>query len=161
MKKMSELITLCRIDACAIMCSQYESQPKVWPSPIGVQQVLFKKNMVNQESFFSQRTIKEVKQLNKHSKDNRVKKMTQFMFNNICGKWVVHGLNFWDLNDLSLLLDEKMSNIDKRMDAFAITPLNAQGASSSSSSFMVALPLMTMISGWIYELTNLHLNLAS
>ncbi|MBA0707724.1 hypothetical protein Golax_019746 [Gossypium laxum] len=155
MKKMSELITLCGIDACAIMYSQYESQPKVWPSPIGVQQVLFKlkmipemeqrKNMVNQENFLSQRTIKEVKQLNKHCKDNRVKKMTQFMFNNICGKWVVHGLNFWDLNNLSLLLDEKISNIDKRMDAFAITPLNAQGASSSPSSFMVALPLMTMV----------------
>ncbi|MBA0707725.1 hypothetical protein Golax_019746, partial [Gossypium laxum] len=108
---MSELITLCGIDACAIMYSQYESQPKVWPSPIGVQQVLFKlkmipemeqrKNMVNQENFLSQRTIK--------------------------------------------LLDEKISNIDKRMDAFAITPLNAQGASSSPSSFMVALPLMTMV----------------
>ncbi|MBA0552412.1 hypothetical protein Golob_023223, partial [Gossypium lobatum] len=44
-----------------------------------------------------------------------------------------------------LLLDEEMSNIDKRMDAFAISPLNAQGASSSPSSFMVALPLMTMV----------------
>ncbi|MBA0735500.1 hypothetical protein Gogos_019345 [Gossypium gossypioides] len=31
------------------------------------------------------------------------------------------------------------------MDAFVITPLNAQGASLSSSSFMVALPLMTMV----------------
>ncbi|MBA0609096.1 hypothetical protein Godav_021217 [Gossypium davidsonii] len=122
MKKMSELITLCGIDTCVIMYSQYENP-----------------------SFLSQRTIKEVKQLNNHCKDNRVKKMTQFMFNNICGKWVVHGLNFWDLNDLSLFLDEKMSKIDKRMDAFAITPLNAQGASSSSSSFMVALPLMTMV----------------
>ncbi|MBA0825044.1 hypothetical protein Goarm_021664 [Gossypium armourianum] len=79
MKQMSELITLCGIDACAIMMIPEMEQ---------------RKNMVNQESFLSQRTIKEVKQLNKHRKDNRVKKMTQFMFNNICGKWVVHGLNF-------------------------------------------------------------------
>ncbi|KAL1178422.1 hypothetical protein V6Z11_A03G096600 [Gossypium hirsutum] len=162
MKNMSELITLCKIDACAIMYSQYESQPKFKMIPEMEQ----RKNMVNQEIFLSQRTIKEVK------------KMTQFMFNNICGKRVVHDLNFWDLNHLNLLLNEKMSNIDKRMDAFAITPFNAQGALSSSSLFMVALPLVTMvmpktmprtgtedvvqsdISRWIYELTNLHPNLA-
>ncbi|MBA0702732.1 hypothetical protein Goari_027358 [Gossypium aridum] len=49
--------------------------------------------------------------------------MTQVMFNNIYGKWVVHGLNFGDINNLNLLLVEKMSNIDMRKDAFAMTPL--------------------------------------
>ncbi|MBA0552257.1 hypothetical protein Golob_023086 [Gossypium lobatum] len=28
--------------------------------------------------------------------------MTQVMFNNICGKRVVHGLNFGEINDLNL-----------------------------------------------------------
>ncbi|MBA0729950.1 hypothetical protein Golax_022501 [Gossypium laxum] len=108
---MSELSTLCGINACAIMYSPYESQLEVWPSPIGGQQVLSKfkmilemeqrKNMVNQESFLSQRTVK--------------------------------------------LLNEKISNIDKRMEAFAMAPLYTQRASSSSSSSMVALPLMTMV----------------
>ncbi|KAA3456916.1 agamous-like MADS-box protein AGL80 [Gossypium australe] len=155
MKKMSELSTLCGIDACVIMYSPYKSQPEVWPSPKGVQQVLSKfkmipkmeqrNNMVNQESFLSQRTIKVVEQLKKHCKDNREKEMTQVMFNNICNKWVIHGLNFGDINDLNLLLDEKMSNIDKRMDAFAMTSLYTQEASSSLSSSMVALPPMTMV----------------
>ncbi|MBA0735498.1 hypothetical protein Gogos_019343, partial [Gossypium gossypioides] len=155
MKKMSELSTLCWINACAIMYSPYKSQLEVWPSSIRGQQVLSKfkvileieqrKNMVNQDSFLSQRTVKVVKQLKKHCKDNQEKEMTLVMFNNICGKWVIHGFNFRDINDLNFLLNEKISNIDKRMDAFAMTPLYTQRASSSSSSSMVALPLMTMV----------------
>nr|KJB19488.1 hypothetical protein B456_003G105500 [Gossypium raimondii] len=151
MKKMSELSNLCGINACAIMYSPYESQLEVWPSPIEGQQVLSKsrmilemeqrKNMVNQESFLSQSIVKVVEQLKKHCKDNQEKEMTLVMFNNICGKWVIHGFNFRDINDLN----EKISNIDKRMDAFAMTPLYTQRASSSSSSSMVALPLMTMV----------------
>ncbi|MBA0633827.1 hypothetical protein Godav_028927 [Gossypium davidsonii] len=68
MRKMSELSTLCGIGACAIMYSPYESRPEVWPSRTGFQQVLSKfkmipemeerKNLVNQESFLSQRTVK-------------------------------------------------------------------------------------------------------
>ncbi|PPD89485.1 hypothetical protein GOBAR_DD13578 [Gossypium barbadense] len=100
-----------------------------------------RKNMVNQESFLSQRTVKVVEQLKKHCKDNQEKEMTLVMFNNICGKWVIHGFNFRDINDLN----EKINNIDKRMDAFVMTPLYTQRASSSSSSSMVALPLMTMV----------------
>ncbi|KAK5813511.1 hypothetical protein PVK06_028962 [Gossypium arboreum] len=42
MKKVSELSTLCGINVCAIMYNPYESQPKVWPSPMGVQRVLSK-----------------------------------------------------------------------------------------------------------------------
>ena len=45
MKKVSELSTLCGIEACAIVFSPYDAQPELWPSPIGVQRVLsqFKK----------------------------------------------------------------------------------------------------------------------
>ncbi|MBA0785693.1 hypothetical protein Gotri_026980, partial [Gossypium trilobum] len=127
---MSELSTLCGISACAIMYSPYESQPEVWPSRIGFQQVLSKfkmipemeerKNLVNQESFLSQRIVKVVEQLRKDYKDKREKEMTQVMFNNIYDKWVVHGLNFGDINDLNLLLVEKISNIDMRKDAVAL-----------------------------------------
>ncbi|MBA0736285.1 hypothetical protein Gogos_009849 [Gossypium gossypioides] len=154
-KKLSELSSLCGIDACSIMFSPYESQPEVWPSPMGVQQVLSKfetipemeknKNMLNQESFLSQKTTKAAEQLKKHCKENWEKEMTHVMFNTICGKGVVHGLNFEALSEINLLLDKKMSDIDKRIDALANTPLNPQGVSSSSSSPLVALPPMKMV----------------
>ncbi|PPD89488.1 hypothetical protein GOBAR_DD13581 [Gossypium barbadense] len=86
---MSELSTLCGIGACAIMYSPYESQPEVWPSRIGFQQVLSKfkmipemeerKNLVIQESFLSQRIVKVVEQLRKDYKDKQEKEMTQVM----------------------------------------------------------------------------------
>ncbi|TYG76652.1 hypothetical protein ES288_D03G130400v1 [Gossypium darwinii] len=136
-KKMSELSTICGINACAIM---YKGQ-QVLSKFRMILEMEQRKNMVNQESFLSQRTVKVVEQLKKHCKDNQEKEMTLVMFNNICGKWVIHGFNFRDINDLN----EKINNIDKRMDAFAMTPLYTQRASSSSSSSMVALPLMTMV----------------
>ncbi|PPS09441.1 hypothetical protein GOBAR_AA11200 [Gossypium barbadense] len=56
MKKMSELSTFCGINACAIMCSHYESQPEDYQN-----------NGIAQEAF----------------KYNREKEMTQVMLNNI------------------------------------------------------------------------------
>ncbi|MBA0729948.1 hypothetical protein Golax_022501 [Gossypium laxum] len=74
MKRMSELSTLCGINACAIMYSPYESQLEVWPSPIGGQQVLSKfkmilemeqrKNMVNQERVIHGFNFKDINDLN-------------------------------------------------------------------------------------------------
>ena len=74
-KKVSELSTLCGIDACAILYGPYDSQPEVWPSPLGVQLVVahFKKmlemeqskKMVNQEGFLKQRVAKGNEQLKK------------------------------------------------------------------------------------------------
>ena len=50
MKKVSELSTLCGIEACAIVYSPYDAQPEVWPSPIMVQRVLARfKNMPEME----------------------------------------------------------------------------------------------------------------
>ncbi|PPR85870.1 hypothetical protein GOBAR_AA34816 [Gossypium barbadense] len=155
MKKLSELSSLCGIDACSIMYSPYKSLPEVWPSPMGVQQVLSKletipdmeksKNMLNQESFLSQKTTKAAEQLKKHCKENWEKEMTHVMFNTICGKGVFHGLKFEALSEINLLLDKKMSDIDKRIDVLAKTPINPQGVSSSSSSSLIALPPMMMV----------------
>ena len=75
MKKVSELSTLCAIDACAILYSPYDSQPEVWPSPLGAQCVVARlkkmlemeqsKKMVNQENFLIQRVAKGNEQLKK------------------------------------------------------------------------------------------------
>ncbi|KAK9292177.1 hypothetical protein L1049_020137 [Liquidambar formosana] len=109
-KKVSELSTLCGIEACAIIYSPYDSQPEIWPSPLGVRRVVaqFKempemeqsKKMVNQESFLRQRIVKAKEQLKKQQKDNREKEVSQVMFHNLSGRAGLHNLNIVDLNDL-------------------------------------------------------------
>ncbi|KAK8285644.1 hypothetical protein V6Z12_D08G238800 [Gossypium hirsutum] len=132
MKKVSELSTLCEIDACAIMYNPYETQLEVWPSPMGVQQVLSKfnnipkmehsKNMENQESFLSKRITKVAKQLKKHCKEIWEKEMTQ------CSTTFV-----------------AKGDIDMRINELSKTPLNPQSASSSLSSSVVTLAPMMMV----------------
>ncbi|WOH00831.1 hypothetical protein DCAR_0520206 [Daucus carota subsp. sativus] len=126
MKKVGELSTLCGIDACAIIYSQYEPQPEVWPNTLGVQRVLaqFKrmpemeqsKKMVNQESFIRQRIAKANEQLKKQHKDNREKEMIEVMYQCLTGKLGLQNLMIPDLNDLGWLIDQKLKEINKRID---------------------------------------------
>ncbi|GKV44248.1 hypothetical protein SLE2022_141470 [Rubroshorea leprosula] len=153
MKKVSELTTLCGIDACAIVYSPYDSQPEIWPSPGGVQRVLsrFKKlpemeqskKMVNQESFLRQRIAKANEQLKKMSKDNREKEMTEVMFQGLAGKPLLN-LNLMDLNDLGWLIEQNLKDINKRVDLLTKGPHNSQVPLSSTmagaSGTMVAPP---------------------
>ncbi|XP_050225289.1 agamous-like MADS-box protein AGL80 [Mercurialis annua] len=122
LKKVSELSTLCGIEACAIIYSPYDAQPEVWPSPIGVQRVLsqFKnmpemeqsKKMVNQESFLRQRMGKANEQLKKQRKENREKEVTQVMFQSLTGRGL-NNLNMMDLNDLGWMIDQYLKEIYK------------------------------------------------
>lgn len=131
MKKVGELSTLCGIDACAIIYSQYEPQPEVWPNTLGVQRVLaqFKrmpemeqsKKMVNQESFIRQRIAKANEQLKKQHKDNREKEMTEVMYQCLTGKIGLQNLMIPDLNDLGWLIDQKLKEIYKRIDQISPT----------------------------------------
>ncbi|PQM37957.1 agamous-like MADS-box protein AGL80 isoform X1 [Prunus yedoensis var. nudiflora] len=94
MKKANELSTLCDIQACVIIYSQYESHPEVWPSPLGVQHIVSQfrslpemdqsKKMVNQETFLRQRIVKAKEQLKKLRKENREKEMSRVMFQTDC-----------------------------------------------------------------------------
>ncbi|KAM3281572.1 hypothetical protein P3S67_028594 [Capsicum chacoense] len=126
MKKVSELNTLCGIDACAIIYSPYDNSPEVWPNTMGAQRILaeFKrmpemeqgKKMMNQESFLRQRIAKANEQLKKQSKENREKEMTEIMYQGLTGKGLQH-LNFGDLNDLGWVIDQNLKEIYKRIEA--------------------------------------------
>ncbi|KAJ8755029.1 hypothetical protein K2173_015541 [Erythroxylum novogranatense] len=127
MKKVSELSTLCDVKACAIIYSPYDSQPEVWPSTFGVQEVvsLFNqmpemeqsKKMVNQDSFLRQRIAKANEQLKKQRKDNREKEVNQVMFQSLgAGKISLQHLNLMDLNDLGWVIDQKLEEIHKKLD---------------------------------------------
>ncbi|KAL7204707.1 hypothetical protein ACSBR2_017752 [Camellia fascicularis] len=117
MKKVSELSTLCGIDACVIIQSPYESQPEVWPNNLGVQRVLaqFKrmpemeqsKKMETQESFTRQRIAKANEQLKKKLKDNREKEMTEVMYQCLSGR---------GLQNLSMIKDEYIDNKKKKIE---------------------------------------------
>ncbi|XP_057999493.1 agamous-like MADS-box protein AGL80 [Hevea brasiliensis] len=125
MKKVSELSTLCGIDACAIIYSPHDSQPEVWPSLVGVQSMLAQfenipqmeqsKKMVNQDSFLRERICKANEHLKKQRKDNREKEMTQLMFQCLIGK-SLNSLNMVDLNDLNWLIDQNLKEIHKRVE---------------------------------------------
>ncbi|XAR52763.1 hypothetical protein NMG60_11021014, partial [Bertholletia excelsa] len=126
MKKVSELSTLCGVDACAIIYSPYEPLPEVWPSNLGVQRVLaqFKrmpemeqsKKMVNQEGFIKQRIAKASDQLKKQVKDNREKEMTEVMFQYLAGRGIQH-LTLADLHDLSWLIDQNLKEVCKKIES--------------------------------------------
>ncbi|KAL8061419.1 hypothetical protein ABFX02_02G085300 [Erythranthe guttata] len=125
MKKVSELSTLCGIDACAVVYSPYEAQPDAWPDARGAQRVLaqFKrmpemeqsKKMVNQESFIRHRISKAADQLKKVHKDNREKEITHLMYQCLTGKGL-QGLAAPELNDMGWLLDQNLKDIYKRID---------------------------------------------
>ncbi|KAH7542883.1 agamous-like MADS-box protein AGL80 [Ziziphus jujuba] len=143
-KKVGELSTLCDVDACAIIYSPYDTQPELFPSPLGVQRVLSKfkkmpemeqsKKMVNQESFLRQRIAKANEQLKKQRKDNREKEMTRVMFQSLTGKGL-QGLNMMDLNDLGWLIDQNLKDINKRIESHK--------AEASSQKHDVAAPGMS------------------
>ncbi|KAK6915738.1 Transcription factor, MADS-box [Dillenia turbinata] len=125
MKKVSELSTLCGIEACAVIYSPYEPQPDVWPSALGVQHILTKfrrlpemdqsKKMMNQEGFIRQRIAKARDHLRRQQKDNREKEMTQVMFQCLTGK-PLQSLGMVDLNDLGWLIDNRSKDILKRLE---------------------------------------------
>ncbi|CAI9115725.1 OLC1v1016711C1 [Oldenlandia corymbosa var. corymbosa] len=131
MKKVSELSTLCGIDACTIIYSPYEPQPEVWPNPDGVQRVIdqFKrmpemeqtKKMVNQESFIRQRIAKAGEQLKKIHMENREKHITEVIFQSLIGK-SVEEMPIADLNDVGWLLDQNLKGIQKKMESLQKLP---------------------------------------
>ncbi|KAM5560880.1 agamous-like MADS-box protein AGL80 [Rosa sericea] len=154
MKKVSELTTLCDIDACAIIYSPYDSQPEIWPSPLGVQRVLaqFKtmpemeqsKKMVNQETFLRQRINKAQEQLKKQKKDNREKEMARVMFQSLTGK-SLQGLTLSDLTDLGWVIDQHLKELHLRMKNIkeeAVKSQNqvqgAQGVSAAATDHRMA-----------------------
>ena len=93
------------------------------------------KKMVNQESFLIQSIAKANEQLKKQCKDNREKKMTQVMFQNLTGKGL-HNLNMMHLNDLGWLIEQNLKDINKRVDTLKKAS-HSQGSTAVSSATMV------------------------
>ncbi|XP_065854614.1 agamous-like MADS-box protein AGL80 [Euphorbia lathyris] len=140
LKKISELKTLCDIQACAIIYSPYDSRPEVWPSEYGVHQVLSRltmmpemeqsKKMLNQQSFLRQRINKAIEQLRKQKKDNLEMEVTQAMFDGLTGQSLIY-LNMLDLTELRLIIDRKLIEIIMRIQTLTVNNSYAGEASDA------------------------------
>ncbi|KAK3430208.1 hypothetical protein EUGRSUZ_E01733 [Eucalyptus grandis] len=96
MKKVSELSTLCGIEACTIVYSPYQAEPEVWPSMLGARRAIarFKnmsemdqsRRMVNQQEFIRQRIVKAEEQLKKQLRENREREIVQVMYRALVGE---------------------------------------------------------------------------
>ncbi|KAF5191775.1 agamous-like MADS-box protein AGL80 [Thalictrum thalictroides] len=130
MKKVSELSTLCGVEACAIIYGPYDQKvPDVWPSPSDAHRVLtrFKsmpemeqsKKMMNQEAFLRQRIAKTKEQLKKQQRENREFEITKLMNRtlvDISGR-ILQDVHTDELKDLAFMIEEKMNGIQERIDS--------------------------------------------
>ncbi|XP_030511640.2 agamous-like MADS-box protein AGL80 [Rhodamnia argentea] len=140
MKKVSELSTLCGIEACAIIYSRYQAEPEVWPSTLGTRRAIarFKnmsemdqaKRMVNQQGFIRQRIVKAEEQLKKQLRENREMEICQVMYRALVGQ-PLQGLTILDLNDLGWMLEKTGKEIEERIKKLKNTALGSEQAVSA------------------------------
>ncbi|XP_022744469.1 agamous-like MADS-box protein AGL36 [Durio zibethinus] len=136
LKKVSELTTLCGVDACLIVYSPDEIEPMVWPSHAEVQRQLGEfhkmpeserqKKMMNQETYLTDRVTKAQEQLTKYQRRNKEIEMGHLMNQIDQGKGLDE-LNLTELHGLTWLVEEKMKEIRKRIEFFQQVPFVTDG----------------------------------
>ncbi|XP_022748147.1 uncharacterized protein LOC111297792 [Durio zibethinus] len=130
-KKVRELSTLCGTKACLIIYSPDESEPLVWPSHSEVQEQIGEfhnmpelermKKMMNQETYLRERVTKVEEQLRKIQRRNKEVEMGSLMYQIDQGKGLDE-LNLVELHGLTWLVEEKMKEINKRIEFFQQVP---------------------------------------
>lgn len=130
MKKVSELRTLCGVDACAVI--YYNSscaQPDVYPSPAETSHVLerftnlpiMKKDLsiMNRENFLRQNITRVQASLEKIKYRNWLLEKEQLMGNNLIEITNLHDVgNLKDLKDVSDLLAGRIDRTVKQIDEY-------------------------------------------
>ncbi|KAI5659375.1 hypothetical protein M9H77_28168 [Catharanthus roseus] len=123
LNKVSELTTLCGINACTIIYSKFDSEPDIWPSTLVGQQVIsqFKhfskmmkqRKMWNQEAYLRERIMKLKEQLNKKLSENHEKDLVELMFKCLLtDKKELDKLSPTNLDDLEEKIEKKMMDIN-------------------------------------------------
>ncbi|KAK6231953.1 Transcription factor [Theobroma cacao] len=125
LKKVSELTTLCDVNACVIIYSPDEIEPKVWPSHNVVKQQLIwfrsipelnrQKKMMNQETYLKGKVTKVQEQLTKLERRNKDVEMAHLTHQINQGKRLDE-LNLSELRGLTWLVEENMKEIKKRIE---------------------------------------------
>ncbi|KAH7863210.1 hypothetical protein Vadar_014762 [Vaccinium darrowii] len=126
MKKAQEIMTLCEIEACAIMFSAYDPEPIVWPSELQAQHVISRymnmspleqtKRLVDPKGFTRQMLEKTMKKVTKKRKENNEhNQMTQVMYQCLYGRGFGN-LTIGDLNKMSDLISQNLGETERRLE---------------------------------------------
>ncbi|KAL3820544.1 hypothetical protein ACJIZ3_006449 [Penstemon smallii] len=129
-KKVEELSTLCGVDACAVIYSQYENQPGVWPSPEGTTAVLSHyeelpemektKKQMNQETFTLQRIEKMKDQLRRVQTENKRNEVKNFMYKCMVGMKNVEEFYMSNADIMNSVMEETLNELKLRMGSLQI-----------------------------------------
>ncbi|XWS66574.1 hypothetical protein CRYUN_Cryun05aG0211300 [Craigia yunnanensis] len=136
LKKVSELTTLCGVDACLIVYGPDENEPMVWPSYAEVHRQLGEfhkmpelerqKKMMNQETYLGERVTKAQEHLRKYQRRNKEVVVGHLKHQINHGKGLDE-LNHPELHGLIWFVEEKMKEIGKCNEFFQQFPFLPAG----------------------------------
>jgi len=137
LKKSDELKTLCDVEVATVIYGLYRNEPYTFPNNDVVRNTFIKfkelstlersKNMMTREEFTMQRIKKLEEQLQKVRKENRVKEMTNEMYEVFKRKNVSVDMNPSDLNNLRCVIKKNLIKVHDLM----IKKDDGQGSTSN------------------------------
>ncbi|KAK4716691.1 hypothetical protein R3W88_015029 [Solanum pinnatisectum] len=138
LKKSDELKTLCDVDVATVIYGPYRNEQYTFPNNDVVRNTFIKfkelptlersKNMVTREEFTMQRIKKLEDQLQKVRKENRVKEMTNEMYEVFERKTISVDMNPSYLNDLRCVIKKNLKQVCELM----IKQADGEGSTSNA-----------------------------
>ncbi|XP_047309775.1 agamous-like MADS-box protein AGL80 [Impatiens glandulifera] len=126
-KQLDEITTLCDVEVCTVIYSDFDPQPVVWPSMDEVRRLITKyqsfpkvdqgKRKVNQETFTRQRLQKIQEKLRRQERENHHNEMTRIMFQSMMNpQHAMSGLNTEeDFKELARVISQNMMEVNRMM----------------------------------------------
>ncbi|XP_047309772.1 agamous-like MADS-box protein AGL80 [Impatiens glandulifera] len=155
MKQLDEITTLCDVEACTLIYSDFDPQPVVWPSMDEVRRLITKyqsfpkvdqgKRKVNQEIFTRQRLQKIQEKLRRQERENHRNEMTRIMFQSMMNpQHAMSGLNTEeDFKELARVISQNLMEVNRMMDSSSFNPPTHGGFGSCMAPNMTC-PLPAM-----------------
>ncbi|XP_023640781.1 agamous-like MADS-box protein AGL80 isoform X2 [Capsella rubella] len=150
-KKLSEIKTLCGVDACAVIYDPEKPTPDVWPSEPEVSDVIkrvdtetaTKRIMMNQKDFLNQCIEKAKKQERRMVEDNKEIRLKEAMFKCLeGGKMGDPDMNNKDRRELCEFVNKYLKNLYYHRDVTLKNPDFEIGESSSRHMVPSYVPVM-------------------
>ncbi|KAK4721249.1 hypothetical protein R3W88_011482 [Solanum pinnatisectum] len=134
LKKAHELSTLCDVEIIVVIDSPYSNEPTVFPNYDTAINTFVKfkelptleksKNMVTREEFTKKRIEKMDEKLLKVRKQNRLKEITNKMYEVTKGKYISPNMDPYDFNDLRHVIKKKLIQVREAMNGEEVCTSN-------------------------------------